>query len=80
MYSYYKRTTHVTKPGPYCIAEIYDIDDGKLIGYEVARGDTRDSIFYGGESHLRTIEQAKKDAEDERDRLNATWRKEKNNV
>lgn len=39
-------------------------------------GDTRESIFYGGETHLRSIENAKEAAEAERDRLNAEWRKE----
>lgn len=68
--------TPVEERKPYYINEIYDIDDGNLIGYEVARGDTRDSIFYGGENHLRTIEQAKERAEAERDLLNAEHRKE----
>ena len=75
MYSYHKRNTHVKNPGPYYVTEIYDIDDGKLIGYEVARGDAADSIFYGGEYNLRTIEQAKAAAEEDRDKLNAKWKK-----
>lgn len=68
--------TPVEELESYHLNEIYDIDDGKLIGYEVARVDTRDAIFYGGENHLRTIEQAKERAEAERDRLNAENRKE----
>ena len=72
--------TPVEELEPYHLNEIYDIDDGKLIGYEVARGDTRDSIFYGGENHLRTIAQAKAAAETECKRLNEEYIKEKNNA
>ncbi len=61
--------TPVEELEPYHINEIFDIDDGKLIGYEVAHGDTRESIFYGGETHLRSIEKAKEAAEAERKRL-----------
>lgn len=70
--------TPVEEKEPYHINEIFDIDDGNLIGYEVAHGDTRESIFYGGETHLRTIAKAKAAAEAERDRLNAEYRKGRN--
>lgn len=73
---YLELVTPVEEMEPYHINEIFDIDDGKLIGYEVAHGDTRESIFNGGETHLRSIEKAKAAAEAERDRLNAEYRKE----
>lgn len=75
--AYLELVTPVDELEPYHINEIFDIDDGKLIGYEVAHGDTRESIFYGGETHLRSIEKAKAAAEADRDRLNAEYRKER---
>lgn len=74
--AYLELVTPAEELEPYHLNEIFDIDDGKLIGYEVARGDTRDSIFYGGENHLRTIAKAKAAAEAECARLNAEYRKE----
>lgn len=74
--AYLELVTPVEEQEPYHINEIFDIDDGNLIGYEVAHSDTRESIFYGGETHIRSIEKAKEAAEAERDRLNAEYRKE----
>lgn len=68
--------TPVEELEPYHLNEVYDIDDGNLIGYEVAQGDARDAIFYGGENHSRTTKQAKEAAEAECARLNAEFRKE----
>lgn len=59
------------------INPIYDCDYGDLIGYEIAHADgLPEVIIYGGKKNMRTLEEAKADAEDECARLNAEYRKE----
>lgn len=74
-YSNLVLVTPVEEMEPYQLNEIYDIDDGDLIGYEVVNGDTKEAIFYGGKYSSRTLKQAKAAAEAERTRLNAEHRK-----
>lgn len=61
------------------INPIYDCDYGDHIGYEIAHADGLiEVIIYGGKKNMRTLEEAKAAAEDERDRLNTEHRKENN--
>ena len=59
------------------INPIFDCDNGNPIGYEIAHADgLTEAIVYGGKGCFRTLAEAKEAAEDERDRLNAEYRKE----
>lgn len=58
------------------INPIYDCDYGDHIGYEIAHTDgATEVIIYGGKNNMRTLEEAKAAAEEERKRLINAWRK-----